>query len=201
MKFSKTIFTTIVAASVVAVGTGVATADTAHNWDAVAQCESGGNWAINTGNGYYGGLQFAPGTWTGHGGGEFASTANQATREQQIIVAERVRASQGIGAWPTCGAYINNPIVGGETPDLPKVIEEEILNTPQPEQYRINIPEIRYAPVTIDAGWYNVPELPDFEVPENPFGVTRETVDKAYTQFISDVNKIIEESISSSTNE
>ena len=73
------------------------------NWDAVAACESGGNWAINTGNGYHGGLQFAPGTWSGHGGGEFAPTADQATREQQIIVAERVLGTQGIGAWPTCG--------------------------------------------------------------------------------------------------
>lgn len=73
------------------------------NWDAIAACESGGNWAINTGNGYYGGLQFAPGTWSGHGGGEFASSAHLATREQQIQVAERVLRTQGIGAWPTCG--------------------------------------------------------------------------------------------------
>lgn len=66
-------------------------------------CESSGNWSINTGNGYHGGLQFAPSTWTGHGGGEFAPSADQATREQQIIVAERVLATQGIGAWPVCG--------------------------------------------------------------------------------------------------
>lgn len=74
------------------------------NWDAIAACESGGNWATNTGNGYHGGLQFSPSTWSSHGGGEFAPTADQATREQQIAVAERVLASQGIGAWPTCGA-------------------------------------------------------------------------------------------------
>lgn len=73
------------------------------NWDAVAACESGGNWAINTGNGYYGGLQFAAGTWSGHGGGEFASHAHLASREQQITVAERVLRTQGIGAWPVCG--------------------------------------------------------------------------------------------------
>lgn len=73
------------------------------NWDAVAACESGGNWAINTGNGYYGGLQFAPGTWSGHGGGEFASSAHLASREEQIAVAERVLRTQGIGAWPVCG--------------------------------------------------------------------------------------------------
>lgn len=79
-----------------------ASADTV-DWDAVAVCESSGNWSINTGNGYHGGLQFAPSTWTGHGGGEFAPSADQATREQQIIVAERVLATQGIGAWPVCG--------------------------------------------------------------------------------------------------
>lgn len=74
------------------------------NWDAVAQCESGGNWSINTGNGYYGGLQFSQSTWNGYGGQEFAPSAHQATREQQIAVAERVRAGQGMGAWPTCGS-------------------------------------------------------------------------------------------------
>lgn len=73
------------------------------DWDSVAVCESGGNWSINTGNGYYGGLQFASGTWSGHGGGEFASSAHLATREQQIAVAERVLRTQGIGAWPVCG--------------------------------------------------------------------------------------------------
>ena len=75
-----------------------------YNWDAIAECESGGNWHINTGNGYYGGLQFHAQTWTGHGGGEFAGTADLANREQQITVAERVIDTQGIGAWPTCGA-------------------------------------------------------------------------------------------------
>jgi resuscitation-promoting factor RpfA len=72
-------------------------------WDRVASCESGGNWAINTGNGYHGGLQFSQGTWASHGGGEYATSANQATRDQQIAVAERVLATQGKGAWPVCG--------------------------------------------------------------------------------------------------
>jgi hypothetical protein len=76
---------------------------TGRDWDAVARCESGGNWSINTGNGYYGGLQFSSSTWTGFGGGEFAPRADLATREQQIAVAERVLAVQGRGAWPTCG--------------------------------------------------------------------------------------------------
>ncbi|XVU26129.1 transglycosylase family protein [Actinoplanes sp. CA-054009] len=73
------------------------------NWDAIAQCESGGNWGINTGNGYYGGLQFSRSTWRSHGGHRFARTADQASRAEQIHIAELVRRSQGLGAWPTCG--------------------------------------------------------------------------------------------------
>jgi len=73
------------------------------NWSAVAACESGGNWSTNTGNGFYGGLQFTEGTWLANGGGQYASSADVATPAQQIAVAERVLASQGIGAWPVCG--------------------------------------------------------------------------------------------------
>jgi hypothetical protein len=71
-------------------------------WDRLAQCESSGNWSINTGNGYHGGLQFSPRTWNAFGGGEFASVAYQASREEQIVVAERVLAAQGWNAWPSC---------------------------------------------------------------------------------------------------
>ncbi|WP_211284620.1 transglycosylase family protein, partial [Mycobacterium alsense] len=70
------------------------------NWDAIAQCESGGNWAISTGNGFSGGLQFTPSTWRANGGS--GSPAN-ASREEQIRVAENVLHTQGIGAWPVCG--------------------------------------------------------------------------------------------------
>ena len=83
-----------------------ATAAPDSDWDKLAQCESGGNWAINTGNGYYGGLQFNPQTWQANGGGEFAATADQASREQQIAVAENVLATQGAGAWPNCGGPV-----------------------------------------------------------------------------------------------
>jgi|LSQX01.3.fsa_nt_gb hypothetical protein len=72
------------------------------DWDRLAQCESGGNWAINTGNGYQGGLQFSPSTWAAYGGTQFAPTANLATREQQIAIAEKTLAGQGWGAWPAC---------------------------------------------------------------------------------------------------
>lgn len=71
-------------------------------WDSLAQCESGGNWSIDTGNGYYGGVQFDRGTWLSNGGGEFAPIASEASREQQIVVAERVRAARGFAPWPSC---------------------------------------------------------------------------------------------------
>ncbi|HVV18681.1 MAG TPA: transglycosylase family protein [Pseudonocardiaceae bacterium] len=72
------------------------------NWDAVAHCESGGNWATNTGNGFYGGLQFTLSTWRANGG---SGMPQNASRAEQIAVANRVLASQGIGAWPVCGRY------------------------------------------------------------------------------------------------
>ncbi|MFJ3775075.1 transglycosylase family protein [Streptomyces sp. NPDC090075] len=73
-------------------------------WDRIAQCESGGNWHINTGNGYYGGLQFSASTWRAYGGTAYASTADQASREAQIAVATKVQHAQGWGAWPVCSA-------------------------------------------------------------------------------------------------
>ncbi|MER5518413.1 transglycosylase family protein [Streptomyces sp. NPDC002763] len=73
-------------------------------WDRIAQCESGGNWHINTGNGYYGGLQFSASTWRAYGGTAYASTADQASREAQIAVATKVQQAQGWGAWPVCSA-------------------------------------------------------------------------------------------------
>lgn len=76
-------------------------------WDRLAQCESGGNWAINTGNGYYGGLQFDKATWSSHGGNRYAPYPHQATREEQIAVAQRVRnARGGYSAWPSCSARL-----------------------------------------------------------------------------------------------
>ncbi|MFD4526443.1 transglycosylase family protein [Streptomyces sp. NPDC058470] len=73
-------------------------------WDRIAQCESGGNWHINTGNGYYGGLQFSASTWQAYGGGAYASTADKASKGAQIAVATKVQRAQGWGAWPTCSA-------------------------------------------------------------------------------------------------
>jgi resuscitation-promoting factor RpfA len=75
-------------------------------WDRLAQCESGGNWRANTGNGYYGGLQFSRRTWHGFGGGSYAATANNASRPQQIAIAEKVLRVQGWKAWPACSKRV-----------------------------------------------------------------------------------------------
>ena len=96
----------VAAAAALAGGVSVTAAQSASaddvNWDAIANCESGGNWGINTGNGYYGGLQFSQSTWNAYGG---SGSASSASRDEQIAVAERVLDSQGIGAWPVCGQY------------------------------------------------------------------------------------------------
>jgi hypothetical protein len=106
-------------------------------WDRVAACESGGNWGINTGNGYHGGLQFSQGTWAAHGGGEYASSANQATRDQQIAVAERVLATQGRGAWPVCGRGLSaatprNVVADAPAPDPAPPAEPAAFEPPLP---------------------------------------------------------------------
>ena len=97
-------------------------------WDQVAGCESGGNWAINTGNGYHGGLQFSPSTWSGHGGGEFAPAAYLATKEEQIAVAERVLASQGKGAWPSCGRALSGPTPRNVVNEEPQPLDAPAVN-------------------------------------------------------------------------
>ncbi|MEV0109173.1 transglycosylase family protein [Nocardia sp. NPDC050799] len=97
---------TAIAGALVAVPFGLSTATAtaaSGNWDAVAECESSGNWSTNTGNGFYGGLQFTQSTWEANGGN--GSAAN-ASREEQIRVAENVLATQGPGAWPVCGQYL-----------------------------------------------------------------------------------------------
>jgi hypothetical protein len=116
---------------------GQAAAATDGEWDQVARCESGGNWAINTGNGYYGGVQFAAGTWASHGGGQFAPSAQLATREQQIVVAERVLATQGRGAWPVCGGPLS-----GRTP-------RNVLPTPAGMDAPLDAPGINGEPAPL----------------------------------------------------
>src|ERR687886_2400083 len=113
-----------VAAGATVVGFGVlgspaqALAATTHDWTGVAECESGGDWSINTGNGYYGGLQFSQSTWAAFGGTALAPRADLATPAQQVQIAEKVLAGQGIGAWPTCGGRLTDgtTAAAAETP-------------------------------------------------------------------------------------
>lgn len=106
LAFGATAVTAAVETGTAEAGT-VAVADPGVNWDAVAQCESGGNWATNTNNGFLGGLQFTLSTWRANGG---LGLPQNASRETQISVANRVLATQGIGAWPVCGRHAGNPI-------------------------------------------------------------------------------------------
>ncbi|MFD6289689.1 transglycosylase family protein [Streptomyces sp. NPDC060205] len=123
---------TTAAVAVPLMGATGASAATASEWDAVAQCESGGNWSINTGNGYYGGLQFSSSTWAAYGGSSYASTADQASKSQQIAVAEKVLASQGKGAWPSCGVGLSGASTGGST--APSGSSSSNQSTSQPQQ-------------------------------------------------------------------
>ncbi|MFE3183502.1 transglycosylase family protein [Streptomyces violascens] len=95
---------------------GNASAASVQTWDAVAQCESGGNWSINTGNGYYGGLQFSQSSWAAAGGTQYASRADLATKGQQIATAEKLLAMQGPGAWGCASA--GNLTAGGSKADV-----------------------------------------------------------------------------------
>jgi hypothetical protein len=98
----------VAAATAVAVAAPVsssvmsADAATTRTWNRLAECESGGNWHINTGNGYYGGLQFSDSTWDAYGGERFAARADLARKSEQIAIAEKVLKAQGWGAWPSC---------------------------------------------------------------------------------------------------
>ena len=106
------------AAVAIPLGVSAGTANAAtHNWDGVAQCESGGNWSINTGNGYYGGLQFSQSTWTANGG--TGSPAN-ASKAEQIRVAENTLQTQGPGAWPVCGQHLTTGTSTPEAAPAPK---------------------------------------------------------------------------------
>jgi hypothetical protein len=99
--------TTALAAAVCIGGIpGASAAPITHDWTGVAKCESGGDWHINTGNGYYGGLQFSLSSWQAAGGTDYAARPDLATQEQQEMTAENLLAMQGVGAWPVCGKYL-----------------------------------------------------------------------------------------------
>ncbi|MDQ1660374.1 MAG: hypothetical protein QOJ68_354 [Blastococcus sp.] len=150
-------------AGATAVGLGVLTTPASastHDWSGVAQCESGGNWAINTGNGYYGGLQFTTGTWAANGGTAYASRADLASASQQIAVAERVLQTQGVGAWPVCGARL----AGGGTavPAVPQRASRAERPAPQYSAPKYQAPQqATPAPRT---GRHRAPEAPAQQV-------------------------------------
>lgn len=121
-----------------ALSVGTASAAT-HNWDGVAQCESGGNWSINTGNGYYGGLQFSNSSWAAAGGTKFAPRADLASKAQQIQAAEKLLAIQGPGAWSCAGA--GNLTAGGPSPDVDTSAQTK--SAPKQESAK---PEVKKAP-------------------------------------------------------
>jgi murein DD-endopeptidase MepM/ murein hydrolase activator NlpD len=104
------------------IGTGVAHAADVDTWNKVAACESTDNWSINTGNGYYGGLQFTQSTWEAYGGQVYAQRADQATKDQQIAIAEKVLKGQGPGAWPVCSVRAGLTR-GGGTPAITPAAE------------------------------------------------------------------------------
>ncbi len=131
-----------------------ASAATAAQWDAVAQCESGGNYATNTGNGFYGGLQFTLSTWAAYGG---SGAPQNASKSQQIQVAERVLAGQGKGAWPVCGTGLGAP------------------NTTPVQAQTTSVPAIRSTPAAQSTPKAAAPEEADSEAvaPEGGSSVAR----------------------------
>lgn len=139
---------------------GSASAATASEWDAAANCESTNNWSINSGNGFYGGLQFTVSTWNEYGGQEFADRADHATKEQQITVAERVlwkgyngNSPQGKGAWPVCGVGLSNtPYAATSTP--PPVTPPATDPTPPPPSAPADPPDAEDGVYTVKQGDY-----------------------------------------------
>ncbi|MFF3495651.1 transglycosylase family protein [Streptomyces sp. NPDC002795] len=151
-----------VAAAAVAVplmGATSASAATTSEWDQVAQCEAGGNWSTNTGNGFYGGLQFSASTWSAHGGDQYASTADQASKAEQIAVGEKVLASQGAGAWPNCGSSLSSTPNEGAADDS---------SSQQDTQQRADRSEQREQPQQQEAPKQEAPkqEAPKQEAPK-----------------------------------
>jgi resuscitation-promoting factor RpfA len=135
--------------------TGAAAAAPGVNWDAIAQCESGGNWAINTGNGYYGGLQFKLSTWRANGG--VGNPAN-ASREQQIAVAERVLVSQGIRAWPVCGRHAGD-ITTRTQPEKPAAPSSAPASTGPTSDYTVVSGDTLWSIATdrdVPGGWQRI---------------------------------------------
>ncbi|MGW9404248.1 transglycosylase family protein [Arthrobacter sp. NPDC055585] len=130
------------------------------DWDALAQCESGGNWSINTGNGFSGGLQFTPSTWAAFGG---TGDPSNASREQQIAVAERVLAEQGPGAWPACTAKLGMTGATANPQAATPVEQAPVAETPV-QTYSVPA-EAPAAPAPAPVETYTAPAQPEAVAP------------------------------------
>lgn len=213
-KFKNTVLASMGALAIAGVTATTANAATVDEWDVVAQCESGGNWAINTGNGYFGGVQFYQPTWEAYGGLDYAPRADLATKDQQIAVAEKVLAGQGKGAWPVCGVGLSGPS-DHATPAPAPVVEEPVyyeapavvesvipadvrtITLPErivtvesqpiqaPEQVHLTSPG---AVVTLPEQSVDVPAT--VEVPENPI-ITQDVAQSEYERILDEIDKFI----------
>ncbi|MGL3806444.1 transglycosylase family protein [Paeniglutamicibacter sp. R2-26] len=125
-----TLATLALAGGAMAMSVAPASAASTNTWDALAQCESGGNWGINTGNGYKGGLQFSSSTWKAYGG---TGSAHNASKAEQIRVAEKVKAGQGWGAWPACSAKLG---LSGGKGSVAKSYSSPAKKTTTQKQYK-----------------------------------------------------------------
>jgi LysM repeat protein len=159
-----------VAAGATVVGVGMlstpAEAATTHDWDGVAQCESGGNWQINTGNGYYGGLLFSQSTWAAEGGTAYAARADLASPAQQVAVAEKVLATQGIGAWPVCGKHLTggttstaDSTTSSATSPAAQAVTPSTTTSTAPAKHASTVAPARHAAPTTVAPKHAAPEV------------------------------------------
>lgn len=173
-----------VAGAVIAAPIAVAApANASPNWDALAQCESSGNWNANTGNGFSGGLQFTPSTWKAYGGGQYSSNAKDATREQQITVAERVLKDQGEKAWPECSSKKSWSSGGSDDSDsVEQAATHAVKNTVQKAS--------AVQPQQPSGGEYTVQAGDTLSQIAQKFGVQTENVFQKNSNTIQDPNKI-----------
>lgn len=182
------------AAAIVGVGitasAGAANAAPASTWDALAQCESGGNWGISTGNGFSGGLQFTPSTWAGFGG---QGSPQDASRAEQIAVAERVLDGQGWGAWPACSAKLGLTAGANPTP-IPAAPAPAPVQV-QSQQVQVQAPVAQAPVVQAPVAQAPVVQAPVVEAPAAPAAPAVQLSGDTYTIQSGDTLSIIAEKL------
>ena len=179
-----------VAGAVIATPIAVAApANASPNWDALAQCESSGNWSANTGNGFSGGLQFTPSTWKAYGGGQYSSNAKDATREEQITVAERVLQDQGEKAWPECSSKKSWSSSGSDDDsEKTEKAEKAVVKTAKSAVH--DTVQKASAPQQPAGGAYTVQAGDTLSQIAQKFGVQTENVFQKNSNTLQDPNKI-----------